>query len=154
PAGLCCVGAAEKLTLNLIEIIGTRRMVSALDPTRSRRIPMDLDTLFEDPVRRRGWLLEKALECHSLSEAVALAKSAEEFLSAAEVVDPVGRPHPARDEAAVELTAGGVQGADNNKLSVSGGADTLAVMAVVEDVVQYLRQRGASVLPKDHGTFL
>jgi hypothetical protein len=41
----------------------------------------NLRDVFDDPARRRCWLLVKALEHAPLGEALALAKGAEEFLT-------------------------------------------------------------------------
>lgn len=41
----------------------------------------NLRDVFDDPARRRYWLLTKALEAAPLGEALALAKAAEAFLT-------------------------------------------------------------------------
>jgi hypothetical protein len=43
---------------------------------------MDLDRIVNDPIRRRWWILSKALETAALEEALRLARSVEDFLLA------------------------------------------------------------------------
>ena len=70
---------------------------------------MDLDLLFSDAALRRGWLLEKALECCPLDKAVTLAKSAEQFLTSTLSDDFAGEYDPAAIRGAVWQLSAHVQ---------------------------------------------
>jgi len=55
---------------------------------------MDCADFFDLPVRRRQWLLAKALECAPLAEALQFAQAAEAFLAAPEQTSVSTRVHP------------------------------------------------------------
>jgi hypothetical protein len=56
---------------------------------------MDMDEVVDDPIRRRWWILSKALEAAALEEALRLARSVEDFLLAGSVGVPstIDDPH-------------------------------------------------------------
>ena len=58
-------------------------------------IRMELATVFTEPVLRRCWLLNKALESAPLDEALRLARAADEFLSANQANAPALSYEPA-----------------------------------------------------------
>jgi hypothetical protein len=116
---------------------------------------MDLGLLFSDTALRRGWLLEKALECCPLDKAVLLAKSAEQFLTATESDDFAGECDPVAIRGAVWQLSAHVQAAPEGE---SPAPDTdigsLAVLAVADDIVQYLKNYETTIVPDTDGTFL
>jgi hypothetical protein len=106
---------------------------------------MDLDLLFSDTAFRRGWLLEKALECCPLDKAVTLAKSAEQFLTST----------GSDDFGAIWQVSAHIRAAPEGE---SPAPDTdigsLAVLAVADDIVQYLKNCETTIVPETDGTFL
>jgi DNA-binding CsgD family transcriptional regulator len=74
--------------------------------------PAEAARLLDDPVRRRSWLLAKALASHPLDQALELARNAEAFITGAPVAGPataipfhsdqstVAAPKPETDHAA------------------------------------------------------
>jgi hypothetical protein len=80
--------------------------------------PGELSELLNDPIRRRSWLLAKALEHHPLDQALEVARTAEAFITGAprsetavrsahpleEVASPPGlEPKPPRRSAGLAL---------------------------------------------------
>jgi hypothetical protein len=60
--------------------------------------PADLDDLLLDPVRRRSWLLNKAMEAHPLDQALELAREAEAFITGAcQIETAAGTPRMAAE---------------------------------------------------------
>jgi hypothetical protein len=165
---------------------------------------MELETLLNDPVRRRCWLLSKALEIGSLQDAVRLAREADAFVllgrddkiagpaigrgerlqtaepdrnGSSRFAGPPGetadRPPATRAEHNGEENHAGLNGksmenvetiifpgnddragapAGDEAILPNGDAD-LAVLAGIEDIVRYLRQRDDVVVP-ENGFFL
>src|SRR5271156_2400734 len=116
---------------------------------------MDSDRLFSDSTLRRGWLLEKALECCPLDKAVALAKSAEQFLTSTGNDDFAGEHGPAAIRGAVWQISAHVQAIPDGESPVPDtDIGSLAVLAVAEDIVQYLKNCKTTIVPDTDGTFL
>lgn len=68
---------------------------------------MDFEKLFEEPPRRRWWLLTKALECSPLDRALDLARAADQFVLAEADTDKTGeRPTLAISAARSEPSLG------------------------------------------------
>jgi hypothetical protein len=93
---------------------------------------MDFNKLFEEPSRRRWWLLSKALECSPLDRALDLARIADQFVLAEPDADVVGgRQPPAKslprseptnvstDEGQPSETAGGAPAAKISRLTLA-----------------------------------
>jgi hypothetical protein len=70
------------------------------NPDATSREPAVLPEPLQDPVRRRSWLLAKALESHSLDQALKLARAAEAFIigsSSSETAAPSPTPFEEAD---------------------------------------------------------
>jgi hypothetical protein len=174
---------------------------------------MDSEALLADAVKRRWWLLSKALESASFEDALKLARAAEEFLASggdAAVLglpelcprcaasnlagEPAGKPaelekQPERlpekqpEKPAVNGSAAHDGAANGHELNGNGerphldleqlgvlptaaqvreakeeqaaaGNAGLAVLASVDEVVRYLRQRDIVVVSEGNGKYL
>jgi hypothetical protein len=116
----------------------------------------DTERLFENPDRRRAWLLSKALENLPLLEALKLAATAERFLS--------GDPSESRGTTGIfsrldAANAVGLPATGETPVAVSNGigtdhgwrsADTmkLTVLASIDDITRYLGQHGELITSK------
>jgi hypothetical protein len=112
---------------------------------------MDIDA-FNDTVRRRAWLLAKALETAPLAKALELARAADEFLGGeahpAPSIEPgpespPADPAPVLGEPAVEPEVAAAQKTDTARGTIS-----------VDDVVRYLRQRDDTVVRTEKDLFM
>jgi hypothetical protein len=135
---------------------------------------MDLEVIFKEPERRRWWLLTKALENAPLEDAVKLARAADQFLVSGrgDILTIVGDPggnHPHDDPVAAGLAhsftldhpagsddaeADAEEDAVSDDAASSVEAADLAVLATIDDVVRYLRQRDDVVVPESDGQLL
>ena len=132
---------------------------------------MSEESLFNEPVRRRLWLINKALENAPLAEALALAQVAEAFLAGTpfgkspaapivSAVDPLTSPqseveHPSSlppFDSVIASSSGNSDGQVDNTPSAPFDASISPVSA--HDVVRYLRQRDDVVVPIGDGAFL
>jgi hypothetical protein len=139
------------------------------------------DDLLNDPARRRLWLIHKGLEHGPLTEALVLARAAEEFLTGGpgEFTPAMTRPElplvsvdhrdispaaPSLSEveqtqksAPVDRIAGASPDADDLQVGdgvPSAAFDALVSVAGVDDVVRYLRQRDDVVVRTGDGGYL
>jgi hypothetical protein len=152
---------------------------------------MDSEALLADAVKRRWWLLSKALESAPFEDALKLARAADEFLGAggdAAVLgisepcprcaasEPAEPDKPALNGSSVhngatnghDLTAAERPQLELEHLGVlptaaqvreardelAAGNAGLAVLASVEEVVRYLRQRDIVVVSEGNGKYL
>ena len=90
----------------------------------------ELSTL-DDPTGRRRWLLTKALETAQLSEALALAQAAEDFLAGRAQRTAERAPEPSRQTAAILKAP---------KEKRFGVLDGLSSLVSLDEVIRYLRQ--------------
>ncbi|MFZ2005997.1 MAG: hypothetical protein WB697_11090 [Stellaceae bacterium] len=103
---------------------------------------MDLETLLNDPVRRRCWLLSKALENGSLRDAVRLAREADEFVARG------------RDDKAAGTATGGRDGRQTEELERNGGIPFANPPGeTVERPLDYREPSGGQPHPAFHGQF-
>jgi len=137
---------------------------------------MNDESMFNEPARRRLWLINKALEHASLAEALALAQATEAFLTGTPAnefgptkpplhfVNPLDTPAespqskveypplgPVEFDSVVATNPddGGEQ-LDTTPLATDGFVSIVGA----DDVVRYLRQCDDTVAPAGDGTFL
>ena len=109
---------------------------------------MEIDDLFDDPVSRRWWLLNRALESAPLAEALQWARAVEDFLrghSDEGISAANGRRPPDRRDASAAAPVGSIGSAGQTAGFVSF-TDEFAVLASADDVVRFLSQRGNTVV--------
>jgi DNA-binding CsgD family transcriptional regulator len=75
------------------------------EPGATSNEPADLPEVLHDPVRRRSWLLAKALETHPLDQALELARGAEAFITGSSANEAAGPNPDLVDEAAPQPDA-------------------------------------------------
>jgi hypothetical protein len=95
-----------------------------------------LDALMLEPADRRRWLLTKALETASLTEALALAQAAEDFISGT----AQGNAHRAGVFELTPAALGRMPLSPEVGNKGSEALEGLSSLASMDDVVRYLRQ--------------
>jgi len=81
--------------------IGAYTPMTTEDDEKRDRTPSDqlgLPDELRDPVKRRAWLLAKALQAQPLDRALDLARSAEGFITGAGADEAPAQPKPAEDQ--------------------------------------------------------
>jgi hypothetical protein len=108
------------------------------------------DCLMSDPVDRRRWLFEKALETAPLSEALALAQAAEAFLTGTmehslEVTSAPTFEIPPKTQKPQQQVPN-LAAQDYQPLATSEPPAGLTSLVSIDQVISYLRQGGDTVL--------
>jgi hypothetical protein len=136
---------------------------------------MNDESMFNEPARRRLWLINKALENASLAEALALAQATEAFLAGTPAsefgstkpplhfVNPLDTPAespqskvenpplgPVVFDSVIATRPDGGEQLDTTPLATDGFVSIVGA----DDVVRYLRQCDDTVVPAGDGTFL
>lgn len=110
-----------------------------------------LDALMLDPADRRRWLLIKALETASLTEALALARAAEDFIS--ETVQETAHRAPngfePKPEAVDRMPLQTVVTPEMANKS-SDALEGLSSLVSIDDVIRYLKQCGEDISETDN----
>jgi hypothetical protein len=110
-----------------------------------------------DPVRRRSWLFAKASETAPLSEALALARAAESFITGTveysfEVTSaPIFEMLP-KTEKPQQETAPTFAAPNDQPLATTEALAGLSSLVSIDDVIRYLRQGGDVVLAETETT--
>jgi hypothetical protein len=110
-----------------------------------------LDALMLEPADRRRWLLTKALETASLTEALALAQAAEDFISGTvqETAHRAPKSFEPKPGAAGRMPLQTVVTPEVASCS-SKALEGLSSLVSIDDVGRYLKQRGEDVSETDN----